>query len=183
MKYPPGRAHYAPMRTLVGLVAVLVAACDQGAPPPAPVAPVAPVAPPAIPRPHTVKRSTAKLDDALPAHGLALHIYGIGGDDLTVVDTDAGTLRYVDHPMFQDRKPTDRTVKLTGDERALVITLADAAWREEPNGHTPNVTDVGSYLEIGDGDDVFVAKGTLFEGPWRPAAGMLMIALDGVLSR
>jgi hypothetical protein len=185
------------MRACVALLVVL-AACDQGAstpapvpvpvpvptkpvPPPPPPAPPAPPAPPPTPppppRPHTQSRRNTHLDNALPTHGISLHEYGIGGDDLVVIDADAKTLHYVEHSMFADRAPKDTRRKLTDAELARFTALADAAWRENPVGTTPSVTDVHSYLEIGDGDDVFVADGTLFEAPWRPAAGRLVNAI------
>jgi hypothetical protein len=136
-----------------------------------------PAPPPPAPRPHTQSRRHTALNDALPNHGIALHEYGLGGDDLVVIDADAKTLRYVEHPTMSDRKPTDSTRKLGDTEIARFTTLADAAWRENPVGHTPSVTDVHTYLEIADGDDVFVADGTLFEAPWRPAAGRLVEAI------
>lgn len=161
------------MRALVGLV-VVIAACDQGAPPPTPA--------PSLKRPHTVARTTVHLDDALPAHGIVLHIYGIGGDDLVAVDTDASTVRSAQHG-FDVPKPTERTRPLSAGDRGLLLSLADAAWREEPNGHAPDVTDIGSHLAIADGDDVFVASGTIFWAPWRPAAALLVTALDVAAAR
>jgi hypothetical protein len=101
----------------------------------------------------------------------------MGGDNLVVIDTDAKTVHYVAHTMFGDHKPTDTTRALTSAEVARFTALADEAWRENPVGTTPSVTDVGSYLAIGEDDDVFTANGTLFEAPWRPAAGRLVNAL------
>jgi hypothetical protein len=187
------------MRAFVALVVVL-AACDQGAstpaPVPAPTRPVpapppptpptpptpppiqpAPPPPPPAPRPHTQSRRTTQLEDALPRHGITLHEYGLGGDDLVVIDSDAKTLRYIEHPSFNDRKPKNSARKLGDSELAKLAALADAAWRENPVGHTPSVTDARSYLQIGDGDDVFVANGTVFEAPWRPAGGKLVEAI------
>jgi hypothetical protein len=190
------------MRGFVALLAVLVA-CEQGppapethaappalakpAPPPVtppplpptppPVATPSPPPPPPVKRPHTQTRRNVQLDDALPKHGIALHEYGMGGDDLVVIDADAKTLHYVEHPMFADRKPKDTTRALTAAEIARFTALADAAWRENPVGDTPRITDVASHLEIADGDDVFTANGTMFEAPWRPAAGRLVEAI------
>lgn len=181
------------MRGLVALLAVVVA-CEQSpqeppaprveppapaltnpVPPPPPVTPVTPTPPPK--RPHTHVRRTTHLNDELPQHGIALHEYGIGGDDLVVIDADAKTLRYVDHRTLVDHKSKDATRPLTTAELARFTTLADATWREDPVGDTPRITDVRSYLEIADGDAVFVADGTRFEAPWRPAAGRLVEAI------
>jgi hypothetical protein len=185
------------MRGLVALLAVL-AACEQGppapetrveppapalttpAPPPVtppPVTPPPPPAPPPAKRPHTQPRRSAHLNDELPKHGIALHEYGMRGDDRVVIDADAKTLRYVEHPTVTDHKPKDTTRALTTAELARFTALADAAWREQPVGDTPRITDIRSHLEIADGDDVFVADGTMFEAPWRPAAGRLVEAI------
>lgn len=130
-----------------------------------------------MPRPHTQSRRSTHLDDALPKHGITLHIYGLGGDSLVVIDSDAKTLRYAQHSMLGDHKPKDTTRTLGDAEIARLTLLADAAWRENPVGQTPSITDVASKLAIGDGDDVFVANGTMFEAPWRPAAGRLVDAI------
>ena len=117
------------------------------------------------------------LKDQLPRHGIALHVYGMLGDDLIVIDTDANTLRWAQHSTRADRKPSDKTRPLTGAERTRFGRLADQAWRESPAGKEPRVTDVAEYLEIADGDDVFAVQTTLFDASWRPAATELVGAI------
>jgi hypothetical protein len=140
---------------LVAWLAAL-AACDQGAPAPAP----------APPRWHTQSRRSMQLDDPLPDHGITLHRHdGLGGDRLVVIDSDAKTLR--DGP--------NATTRALGDaEVARFATLADAAWREPPGGETTNTSEIHSELAIGDGDDVFFMYGT----PWPAATGRLVDAID-----
>ncbi len=116
---------------------------------------------------------------ALPQHGVVVHSWGMGGDELIVVDSDDSTIRVADNLM--NKKPSDRTRKLDETKLEALMTFAFAAWHEDPTGPTPEATDIREDLIILDGDEAFYLMGhpisSLGGGTGRPAAARVMEAM------
>jgi len=151
-------------------------------PAPAPAPPPSPA--PATHHPNGIERKalvTPHTDQSLlPVHGVVVHAWGLRGDSLIAIDSDANTLRKVEHLLGE--KPRDRTRKL--DKRAVEILMAAAleAWDETATGPTPSATDVREDLIVLDGDEAFYLSGKPIhtlgsEATGRPAAARALAAI------
>jgi hypothetical protein len=139
-------------------------------------------------RSHTVSRDKLDLKGLpipLPVHGLAVQTFGMGGYvDLEVIDADARTLRVVTESWDREQQHTDKTLPLDAAETKALVDLADRAWREEPHGTMPQVTDVAQQLIIVDGDAAFSLNADLIgfddasESSVRPNASALVLAVE-----
>jgi len=136
---------------------VLLIACDAGVH--------------ATSRRHTVSRNTLDMQGMpipLPKHGLAIQTYGMGGYfDLEVIDTDAKTMRVIAENWDREQglQHGDKTLPLGANELKKLADLSDRAWREDPHGTMPQVTDVSQQLFIVDGDDAFSLHADLIGFP------------------
>jgi hypothetical protein len=117
-------------------------------------------------------------DKDLPKHGVILKSWGLGGDSTLVVDRDAGTVRAITNLVGQGHK--DRTRKLAPAKLEAVMTAANAAWGETPNGEMPDATDVREDLYVFDDDEAFYLSGHpigAYGGKGRPLAQVALEAL------
>jgi hypothetical protein len=153
----------------------------QTAPAPAPPPPPAP-APPTGPRwPHAMACGSwayrGDHKDPLPAHGVALHVWSMGGESVTTVDRDAHKLTSWFTPSGPAH-PRKITRKLTDAQVDLLALLGDAAGNEVAHGEPPQATDLRQDLYYVDGADCFVVSNSIFDEVWRPTAGRLARAVD-----
>jgi hypothetical protein len=141
-------------------------------------------------RAHTIPRNQLDMQGLpipLPVHGLAVQTYGMGGYfDLEMLDTDAHTLRVISESWSQDKghQRIDKSLALDAAELEKLGNLADGAWREEPKGRAPDVTDVRQDLFIVDKDDAFYLSNSLIgvtdegERAWHPNASDLVREIE-----
>ena len=139
-------------------------------------------------RTHGVSLATLDLQGLpvpLPKHGLAVQTYGMGDSYIEVLDRDAKTLRVIAEHWDREQGPQhqDKTITLDATTLAKLDTLSDRAWREEPHGKMPQVTDVSQHLMIVDGDDAFDLHADMIgftdatESATRPGASALVVAV------
>jgi hypothetical protein len=137
-------------------------------------------------RPHAIHRKDLTVPDVdvakLPAHGVVLAQWYLGGDSLTVVDFDTATLRYTEHTMMSDEKPANFTRKLKPAQLDRLRSTGLAAWDEEPKGDMPHATDIRQDLVVLDGDEAFYLSGYpistgLGEATGRPAASAAVVEI------
>jgi hypothetical protein len=141
-------------------------------------------APPTTRHAHAIDRrilATPHTDAAvLPQHGVVVHVWGLGGDSLIVIDQDASTMRTVRNLMGKPR--TDKKRKLDAKQLAGLMQVSFDAWHEDATGPTPSATDVREDLIVLDGDEVFYLSGYpistfIDEDTGRPAAAKAMAAI------
>jgi hypothetical protein len=159
-------------------VLFLLIACDAG------------VRTSATHRPHTVSLDALDLQGMpipLPKHGLAVQTSGMGGYfALEVLDTDARTLRVIAESWDPEKEQqhVDETLTLDATNVKRLVDLAERAWREDPHGTMPQVTDVVQHLFIVDGDDAFTLRADMIgfedvrESAVRPDASALVLATE-----
>ena len=182
---------------MVRWLVLLLVACDAGQPakpPPKPeaVAPIPKVQVAAVPDPWVVPAATARhrhavrtadltkpdLGVALPAHGVVVKTWGLGGDSTLILDSDANTIREL--ASLMGKAPTDHRRMLTPSRVAQIMNVAERAWDEEPNGDMPQATDVREDLYVIDGDEAFYLSGYpigAYQGKGRPAAARALEVL------
>ena len=165
------------------VLAILALAKPVLDPPPPAAAPIAKA--PSTRHKHAIPRkdlATPHTDPKVfPSHGVAVHIWGLGGDQLVVVDQTASTIRTISNLMGE--KPSDKTRKLDAKKRDELMTLALDAWHEDATGPTPEATDVREDLIVLDGDEAFYLSGHPIhsfagdDATGRPAASRAVLAL------
>jgi len=137
------------------------------------------LAPPMPPEPtarhkHSIARDSLP-SSSLPLHGLVVHSWGLGGDAMEVIDSDAYTLRVVANVM--GKHPSDRTTKLDPTQVSDLMKLGVAAWDEEMQGVMHVAPDVREDLYVLDGDEAFYVSGHPITADGRPAAAKAVAAV------
>ena len=150
---------------------------------------LAKLAPPPLPPPppppppkhmHSIARSslpTADTPARLPLHGVAVHSWGLGGDETVVVDSDKTTVRVLSNLM--GKPPRDDTYKGNAEQIEQMMKLAVAAWNED-GSEMPTATDVREDLYVLDGDEAFFLSGHPIAANGKTGRPAAVKAVDAV---
>ena len=121
--------------------------------------PLAQTAPPPPKHKHAVDRSTLQTPGTtarLPLHGVAVHVWGLGGDQTIVIDSDKATVRQISNLM--GKPPRDDMYEGNGKQIDQIMQLAFAAW-DEDGSEMPMAPDIREDLYVLDGDEAFFLSG------------------------